>query len=182
MPTPGRKFPNKLFGRNSANWGKANTTGGCEKRRPWDGRFAGALQIDSHVEGDIQAKNIVVHKGAIVDGAITARTIHINGTVNGEIVSETVSLGPDAIVKGNIRYQTLNIATGASLWGLCLDSRRRDFAGQAITHFNEGPPLPFSRAWATCRKGRIVQEICPKPKIQPVIRSMKAVWESYQKG
>ena len=118
----------------------------------------------------------------LVDGTITARTIHIIGTVNGEIVSDAVSLGPDAIVKGNIHYQTLNIATGASLWGLCLNCRSVDLAGQATKHLNEGPPLPFNRAWATCRKARIVHEISSKAKIQPVMRSMKAVSESYQKG
>lgn len=181
MPILGRKFPRKLFGRNSAVWHNANAIAERGKYGTEDGIFSGALQIESRVEGDVQAKNIVVHKGALVDGAIIARTIHINGTVNGEIFSETVSLGPDAIVKGNIHYETLNIATGASLWGLCLDRRSADLRRQARTHSNEGPPLPFNRAWATCRRVGVGHEISPKPKFKPVMRSMKPVWESYQK-
>ena len=67
--------------------------------------FSGTVQVDGRVEGDIRCKRLVVTVHAFVDGAIMARTVHIEGTVNGPIDAATVFLAPTAVVKGNMTYE-----------------------------------------------------------------------------
>jgi cytoskeletal protein CcmA (bactofilin family) len=155
---------------------------GCDDIRTDGISFNGTVQVDGRVEGDVRCKRLVVPAQGLVDGAITARTAHIEGTVNGPIDAAKIFLGPTAAVKGNITYESLNITTGASISGFCRDrgcSRIKPF-DWALT---EGaPPLPFSLAKATCRKSPL--NIAPFPPLRLVgsrrALSMKAVWEHYQ--
>jgi len=146
--------------------------------------FSGTVQVDGRVEGDIRCKRLVVTAHAFIDGTIAARTAHIEGTVNGPIDAARVFLAPTAVVKGNITYEALNIATGASISGICRDcgqTRVRSLDGAST----EGtPPLPFSLAKATCGKSSV--NIAPVPPLRLArsrrATSMKAVWEHYQQS
>jgi cytoskeletal protein CcmA (bactofilin family) len=140
----------------------------------------GTVQILGHLEGDIRAERIVVAAAATVDGVLLARTVHVDGTVNGPIVADRVTLGPTACIKGNISYETVNIATGASVTGLCVDRTRQ---APVPADRDAALALPFGRVRAACGKTDM------RPQGGQVRRtavggtgSMKAVWRAYQEG
>jgi len=140
----------------------------------------GTIRILGHLEGDIRAERIVVAATATVDGVLIARTVHVDGTVNGPIVADRVTLGATACIKGNISYVTVNIATGASVTGLCVDRTRQASApadrGDALT-------LPFNRVRAACGKpDKRLQVFESRRTTAGGTGSMKAVWRSYQEG
>jgi cytoskeletal protein CcmA (bactofilin family) len=80
---------------------------------------AGDIQIDGHVEGDVNSHSVKIGEGADMHGTITAETVLICGTVQGEIKAATVALEKTAKVTGNIMHQTLSIAAGACFEGQC---------------------------------------------------------------
>lgn len=144
--------------------------------------FDGTIQIDGCVEGDVHCRRIVITPGGRVDGAVSARTVHLDGTVNGPIDAERVFLGPTAVVKGNIDYDALNVATGASISGICRDRtrahpRRRDAEMPACP-----PPSALNLVWTPCRKA-LPTMIPPAPAVPGGgAKSMKAVWETSQRA
>jgi cytoskeletal protein CcmA (bactofilin family) len=80
---------------------------------------AGDIQIDGHVEGDVDSHSVKVGEGADMRGTITAETVRVCGTVQGEIKAATVALEKTARVTGNIVHQTLSIEAGAYFEGQC---------------------------------------------------------------
>ncbi len=86
---------------------------------------AGDIQIDGHVEGDVESHSVKIGEGADMRGTITAETVRVCGTVQGEIKAVTVALEKTAKVTGNIVHQTLSIDAGAHFEGQC---RRTDSA------------------------------------------------------
>lgn len=143
----------------------------------------GTVHVSGHVEGDIHALRIVIGETGTVDGALAARTVHADGIVNGPIVGGRVTLGPTARIKGNVAYETLNIATGASVSGFVQDRTRRDIAPFKALRLDIVPPLPFEKARAACRKPKaMAQPAVSKSKPEPRTMSMKAVWDAYEKA
>ncbi len=155
---------------------------GCDDTRSADISFSGTIQVDGRIEGDIRCKRLVVTARGFVDGAIVARTAHIEGTVNGPVDAVKIILGSAAIVKGNLTYESLNIATGASISGFCRDRGRMRVRPFDWTLTESAPALPFDLAKAACRNSSI--KIAPVPPLRlarghrPL--TMKAVWEHYQ--
>jgi cytoskeletal protein CcmA (bactofilin family) len=142
--------------------------------------FDGTVQIDGSVDGDVRCRRLVVTTGGRVDGAIAARTVHLDGTVNGPIDAERVFVGPTAVVKGNIAYDALNVATGASISGICRDrSRTRPRRCDAETPACLSPFAP-NLVWAPCRK-ELPAMIPPAP-ASAGAKSMRAVWETCQRA
>jgi cytoskeletal protein CcmA (bactofilin family) len=142
--------------------------------------FDGTVQIDGSVEGDVRCRRLVVTTSGRVDGAIAARTVHLDGAVNGPIDAERIFLGPTAMVKGNIDYDTLNVATGASISGICRDrSRTRPRRGDTETPACLSPFAP-NLVWAPCRK-ELPAMIPPAP-AGAGAKSMRAVWETCQRA
>lgn len=144
--------------------------------------FSGAVQVDGSVEGDIRCHRLVVAGRGRVDGAISAHTATIDGIVNGPIDAARIFLGARAAVKGNLTYGALNVATGASVSGICRDrgrlkARERDGAA------SEGPPpLAFNLARSVCRKSPPVgAPSVQTPDSRAGFGSMKAVWAAYQR-
>jgi cytoskeletal protein CcmA (bactofilin family) len=86
---------------------------------------AGDIQIDGHVEGDVDSHSVKIGEGAEMRGTITAESVRVCGTVQGEIRAGTVALEKTARVTGNLVHQTLSIEAGAHFEGQC---RRTDGA------------------------------------------------------
>ena len=175
-----RSLGKKIFRKVSASRNVALTMVRIGEIKVGGINFDGTVQIDGRVEGDVRAKHIIIGNRALVDGAIVASSVRIDGTVNGEIRSALVSLGSNAVVKGNILYDALNISMGASVWGLCRDRRRVDLSLGDALHPDNVPPLPFNLVRSIHRKSKIIHDLSLRRKIQPAVRSMRAVWESYQ--
>ena len=149
--------------------------------------FSGTVQIDGRIQGDVSASRVVISSGGVVDGRIDGRSIYVDGTVNGAIDCGAISLGSTAFVKGDITYETITIATGASIVGLCCDRNRMDEAKAAREAPAESQPLPFNKI--KIAKSAIrpharenAPPAPPAPRATPQARmTMRAVWDAIQK-
>ena len=87
-------------------------------------KFNEGLRVDGEVFGDIQATTedngslLVISEAAIVQGAVTADHVIINGTVRGPVhARELLELQPKARIEGDISYVALEMHQGATISG-----------------------------------------------------------------
>lgn len=152
-----------------------------------DVSFSGTVQVDGRIEGDVSANRVIISPGAVVDGAIKGRSVYVDGTVNGPIDCGAISLASTSYVKGNITYETMSIASGASIVGLCCDRNRIDQAEPEREVQAESQPLPFNKVkkTRTTMRTRAIEvarpaEPAPRATPQPPM-TMRAVWDAIQK-
>ena len=85
--------------------------------------FAGCIEIEGRVEGDILAADpghgtVRVLANGVVDGRICAPCVIINGRVNGDVdANGQVELASKAIVTGNVHYRLIEMVKGAQVNG-----------------------------------------------------------------
>lgn len=90
----------------------------------------GAVQIHGRVIGDIHAARLLISKGAVVEGKVTAQEAVIDGTFKGTIYGNSVKLQATAVVDGEIFKQSLVIEQNAQFEGV---SRRLETPVEAPT-------------------------------------------------
>lgn len=152
-----------------------------------DVSFSGTVQVDGRIEGDVSANRVVISAGAVVDGAVKGRSVYVDGTVNGPIDSGAISLASTACVKGNITYETMTIASGASIVGLCSDRNRVDQTESKRETQSASQPLPFNkikkvRPAVRARAIEVTRPAEPAPRATPQSpMTMRAVWDAIQK-
>lgn len=150
-----------------------------------DVSFSGTVQINGRIEGNVSANRVVIGTGAIVNGAVKGRSVYVDGTVNGAIDCGAISLASTASVKGDITYETMTIASGASIVGLCCDRNRMGEAKPVRETTAESQPLPFNKVKKakTAIRPRALQDALPAPRKSPQApMTMRAVWDAIQKG
>ena len=91
----------------------------------------GTVQIHGRVIGDIHAARLLVSKGAVVEGKITAQEAVIDGNFKGTIHGNNVKLQATAVVDGEIFKQSLVIEQNAQFEGV---SRRLETPVEAPTN------------------------------------------------
>lgn len=85
--------------------------------------FAGDLQIEGEIRGNIYAEStgqarVVVAEHGIVLGEIHGTQVVINGQVNGDVYSSKhLELAAKAQVTGNVYYQLIEMVKGAQVNG-----------------------------------------------------------------
>lgn len=88
-----------------------------------DVQFAGTLRVDGKVDGKIsvfQGKRglLVVSKGAVINGPVSATNMIVDGTVNGDIMTQQrLECRPHAIIRGEVQYENISVADGARIEG-----------------------------------------------------------------
>ena len=87
-------------------------------------KFNEGLRVDGEVFGDIQASAedagslLVISEAAVVQGALTADHVIINGTVRGPVhARELLELQPKAKIEGDVSYVALEMHQGATISG-----------------------------------------------------------------
>ena len=86
-------------------------------------KFNEGLRVDGEVFGDIQAtaeetSMLVISEAAVVQGAIMADHVIINGTVRGPVhARELLELQPKARIEGDVSYIALEMHQGATISG-----------------------------------------------------------------
>jgi cytoskeletal protein CcmA (bactofilin family) len=87
-------------------------------------KFNEGLRVDGEVFGDVKASPeengslLVISEAAIVQGAIEADHVIINGTVRGPVhARELLELQPKAKIEGDVSYVALEMHQGATIAG-----------------------------------------------------------------
>jgi cytoskeletal protein CcmA (bactofilin family) len=87
-------------------------------------KFNEGLRVDGEVYGDIVATTddassmLVISEAAVVQGAIQADHVIINGTVRGPVhARELLELQPKARIEGDVSYIALEMHQGATISG-----------------------------------------------------------------
>lgn len=88
-----------------------------------DVRFAGHLEVEGRIVGNVDAEDgtdarvRVLDKG-IVEGEIRAPNVVINGQVTGDVrATQHLELAANAVVNGNVYYQVIEMVKGAQVNG-----------------------------------------------------------------
>jgi cytoskeletal protein CcmA (bactofilin family) len=88
-----------------------------------DVTFAGLLQVDGRIVGDVTAEPVAdsevhVGTGGCIEGAVTAGRLIVEGTVIGPVTArERLVLRSGGRLAGQIAYRDLQIEHGASIEG-----------------------------------------------------------------
>jgi cytoskeletal protein CcmA (bactofilin family) len=86
-------------------------------------KFNEGLRVDGEVFGDVSASPeesslLVISEAAVVQGAIMADHVIINGTVRGPVhARELLELQPKAKIEGDVSYVALEMHQGAVISG-----------------------------------------------------------------
>jgi len=80
-------------------------------------RASADLHIDGHVEGDVDASNIVQGAESRIIGNVRAETARLTGTVDGKVTVRQLVIERTARISGDIDYETITIENGAALDG-----------------------------------------------------------------
>ncbi len=87
-----------------------------------DIKFAGNLEIEGHIVGNITANpgseaSVRILENGRVEGDVHVPKVTINGNVKGTVHSATLELAPRARIEGNVHYQTIEMTKGAQVNG-----------------------------------------------------------------
>lgn len=89
------------------------------------------IRVFGTVKGDIRSRTLTVAEGAMVEGAITAKTVQITGTVKGRIEADQVRIAATGRMTGDVLYTTLAMEEGAILDGQIQRRADQPAAGSA---------------------------------------------------
>jgi cytoskeletal protein CcmA (bactofilin family) len=87
-------------------------------------RFTEGLRVDGEVFGDLRANPdqpsiLVISEEAVVEGAVDADHVIINGSVKGPVnARELLELQPRARIEGDVTYKALEMHQGAVISGV----------------------------------------------------------------
>jgi cytoskeletal protein CcmA (bactofilin family) len=77
----------------------------------------GLVELNGQIEGELRGKSLIISRGALVKGAVSADQVVIEGTVEGPITGGEIILKSRAHVIGDIHHRSLSIENGASFEG-----------------------------------------------------------------
>ncbi|MGV6820154.1 MAG: bactofilin family protein [Parvularcula sp.] len=105
---------------------------------------AGEIQFDGEIDGNLEAKGVVIGDGARVVGEVAADKVRVCGNVEGSIRGVQVELAASAQVKGDIVHASLSIENGARFEGNCRHSDNPLSSGPAPLKPKKPKPIPAS--------------------------------------
>jgi cytoskeletal protein CcmA (bactofilin family) len=97
----------------------------------------GDIQVDGHIEGDIDSATLTVGEGAHVKGHISCESVRVCGTVDGAVKAKSVVMAKTARVIGDIIHDSLAIEAGAFIEG---NIKRLEGAGRTSTVSSPAAP------------------------------------------
>lgn len=87
--------------------------------------FSGQLRVDGRVDGKVSVYEggrgqLIVSKGAVINGPVFATSVLADGTVNGPMdVQEKLECRPNAVIRGKVVYGSIHISDGARIEAQC---------------------------------------------------------------
>lgn len=80
-------------------------------------RATADLHIDGHIEGDVDAANVVQGSESRITGNVRAETARITGSIDGRVVVRQLVIERTARITGDVDYESISIENGAALDG-----------------------------------------------------------------
>ena len=96
----------------------------------------GLVELNGQIEGELHGKSLIISRGALVKGAVSADQVVVDGTVEGPIRGGEIILKSRAHVIGDIHHRSLSIENGASFEGRSVQTGR---AKGSLTQPDEAP-------------------------------------------
>lgn len=87
--------------------------------------FSGQLRVDGRIDGKVSVfeggkGQLIVSKGAVINGPVYATSVLIDGTINGPMdVEERLECRSNAVIRGRVIYGTIHITDGAKIEAQC---------------------------------------------------------------
>lgn len=108
----------------------------------------GDIQVDGHVEGDIDSATLTIGEGAHVKGHISCESVRVCGTVDGAVKAKSVVMAKTARVIGDIIHDSLAIEAGAFIEG---NIKRLEGAGRSTVPSSSTSSLSSPAAGSTAK-------------------------------
>lgn len=105
--------------------------------------FSGQLRIDGRIDGKVSVfeggkGQLVVSKGAVINGPVYATSVLIDGTINGPMdVEEKLECRTNAVIRGRVIYGSIHITDGAKIEAQC---QQRSALTNAVAEGENGSP------------------------------------------
>ena len=102
---------------------RIDTLVGVETRIEGDLHFNGGLRVDGAIRGSVTEQNgtpstLILSEHGVIEGAVTAAKIVLNGKVIGPVKSSHfIELQTKARITGDLYYKSLEMHTGAVIEG-----------------------------------------------------------------
>lgn len=87
--------------------------------------FSGQLRVDGRIDGKVSVfeggkGQLIVSKGAVINGPVVATSVLADGTVTGPMdVEERLECRSNAVIRGRVLYGSMHIADGAKIEAQC---------------------------------------------------------------
>ena len=87
--------------------------------------FSGQLRVDGRVDGKVAVfeggkGQLIVSKGAVINGPVYASSVLVDGTINGPMdVEEKLECRSNALIRGKVIYGSMTITDGAKIEAQC---------------------------------------------------------------
>lgn len=87
--------------------------------------FSGQLRVDGRIDGKVSVfeggkGQLIVSKGAVVNGPVFVTSILVDGTINGPMeIEDRMECRPNAVIRGRVVYGTMHISDGAKIEAQC---------------------------------------------------------------
>ena len=113
-----------MFGNSEKNTSlKSVTLVGRNARIEGKIEFAGSLEIEGNIVGDISAADsakseVIVREHGVVEGQIQSPRVIVNGKVVGDIyASDQLFIAAKAVIEGSVHYRLIEMEKGAQISG-----------------------------------------------------------------
>lgn len=94
----------------------------------------GSVHVHGIVDGEVVASEVHVGQSGRIEGSISAQNVDVFGYVGDSVsASKSVSVRSGATVVGNIKYQTIEIESGARIEGSLQSLDKSSDRGKVMT-------------------------------------------------
>jgi cytoskeletal protein CcmA (bactofilin family) len=101
----------------------------------------GLVELNGQIEGELHGKSLIISRGALVKGAVSADQVVVDGSVEAITGGEIILKSPAHVI-GDIHHRSLSIENGASFEGRSVQTGR--VKGE-VTQSGEGAPQPSGK-------------------------------------
>ncbi len=120
--------------------------------------FSGTLRVDGRIDGKVSIYDggkgqLVVSKGAVINGPVYATNVLADGTISGIMeVDDKLECRANAVVRGEVTYSKIHIADGAKIEARCRQREQGRFYDIDTSGDNSG--FPMGNFLATKKRAR----------------------------